>query len=63
MKPYEDQGWTGFSEFNGLRGEGMGNYDSRTANLSISYAFGNSKVQSRKRKTGIEDEAERVGGR
>ena len=56
------QGWTGVSEFNGLRGEGQGNYDSRTANLSISYAFGNAKVKSRKRKTGIEDEAGRVGG-
>lgn len=58
-----NQGWRGVSEFNGLRGEGRGNYDSRTANLSISYAFGNSKVKSRKRKTGIEDAAGRVGGR
>jgi outer membrane receptor protein involved in Fe transport len=57
------QGWTGYSDFNGLRGEGQGNYDSRTANLSISYAFGNAKVKSRNRKTGIEDEAGRVGGR
>ena len=37
-------GWRGYSEFNGLRGEGYGNYDSRNANLSISYAFGNSKA-------------------
>lgn len=58
-----NQGWRGVSEFNGLRGEGMGNYDSRTANLSVSYAFGNSKVKSRKRKTGIEDEAGRVNDR
>ncbi len=55
-------GWEGFSEFNGLRSEGMGNFDSRRASISISYNFGNNNVKSRNRKTGIEDEASRVSG-
>lgn len=54
-------GWDGVSEFNGLRGEGQGNYDSRRGTISINYSFGNSKVKSRNRKTGIENEAGRVG--
>jgi hypothetical protein len=53
-------GWEGVSVFNGLRGEGNGNWDSRRVSLSVSMNFGNSKVKSRKRKTGIEDEAGRV---
>jgi len=53
-------GWTGNSEFNGQRSEGSGNWDSRNVALSLSYAFGNQKVKSRKRKTGLSDEAERV---
>ncbi len=53
-------GWTGYSEYNGLRAEGMGIHDSRRASLSLSYNFGNSNVKSRKRNTGIEDEAKRV---
>ncbi len=53
-------GWSGYSEFNGLRGEGNGNWDSRGAALSLTYDFGNKKVKSRNRKTGIEDESSRV---
>jgi iron complex outermembrane recepter protein len=55
-------GWSGVSEFNGLRGLGQGNWDSRRVSLSISYDLGNSNVKSRKRNTGIEDESKRVGG-
>lgn len=55
-------GWQGFSEFAGLYSEGMGNWDSRRVSLSASYNFGNSNVKSRKRKTGLEEEAGRVGG-
>lgn len=55
-------GWNGASEFNGLFSEGNGNWDSRRVSLSASYNFGNSDVKSRKRKTGLEDEAGRVGG-
>jgi len=53
-------GWSGTSNFNGQQGFGAGNYDSRRAALSLSYAFGNQKVKSRKRDTGISDEAKRV---
>ena len=54
-------GWSGVSDFNGLRGIGQGNWDSRRVSLSISYDLGNSNVKSRKRNTGIEDESRRVG--
>lgn len=54
-------GWTGTSSFNGLEGSGGGNWDSRRVSLSMSYNFGNNKVKSRNRKTGIESESSRVG--
>ncbi len=53
-------GWTGTSEFNGLSTKGSGAWDSRRGTLSLSYNFGNKNVKSRKRKTGIEQEAKRV---
>ncbi|MEM8524888.1 MAG: TonB-dependent receptor [Bacteroidota bacterium] len=53
-------GWDGISSFNGLISEGGGRWDSRRVSLSLSHNFGNQKVKSRKRKTGIEDEAGRV---
>ncbi|MFZ1751783.1 MAG: outer membrane beta-barrel family protein [Saprospiraceae bacterium] len=55
-------GWSGISEFNGQRGLGGGNYDSRRASISISYDLGNKNVKSRKRNTSIENESKRVGG-
>ena len=55
-------GWKGVSDFNGLRGEGNGNWDSRRVALSLSYSFGNKKVKSRQRKTGLDREADRAGG-
>jgi len=54
-------GWSGVSEFNGLRSEGAGDWDSRRVSLAMSYNFGNSKVKSRDRKTGLEEESQRVG--
>ncbi|MCP9235886.1 TonB-dependent receptor domain-containing protein [Lewinella sp. JB7] len=54
-------GWNGYSEFDGLYSEGSGRWDSRRIALSLSYTFGNQKVKSRKRKTGLEAEASRVG--
>jgi iron complex outermembrane recepter protein len=53
-------GWNGVSIFNGLESRGSGNWDSRRVSLSLSYGFGNQNVKSRKRKTGLEDEAKRV---
>ena len=54
-------GWSGYSEFNGLRSVGRGEWDSRRASVSISYNFGNQKVKSRDRKSGLDEEASRVG--
>lgn len=59
---FYESGWNGVSEFNGLRGEGQGAWDSRFVSLSIGYNFGNQNVKSRKRETGLEKEAGRVGG-
>lgn len=53
-------GWDGVSSFDGLVSSGGGRWDSRRASLSVSYNFGNENVKSRKRKTGMEDEAGRV---
>jgi iron complex outermembrane receptor protein len=58
---FYESNWDGVSEFNGLRSEGFGRNDTRRASIAISYNFGNQKVKSRKRRTGIEDEAGRVG--
>jgi outer membrane receptor protein involved in Fe transport len=58
---FYETGWDGQSEFNGLVSVGSGRFDSRRASISISYNFGNQNVKSRKRKTGLEDEAGRVG--
>lgn len=54
--------WSGVSSFNGLVSTGYGNRDSRRVNLNVSYRFGNQRVKSRKRKTGLESEGSRVGG-
>jgi len=53
-------GWTGESEFNGQSSTGNGNWDSRSVALSLSYSFGNQKVKSRKRETGLSAEKGRV---
>jgi len=59
---FYQSGWSGYSAFNGLKGIGQGNWDSRRVSLSVSYSFGNSAVKSRNRKTGIEEETKRLGG-
>ncbi len=59
---FYETGWDGFSDFNGLYAKGGGRWDSRRASLSLGYRFGNENVKSRKRTTGIESEAGRVGG-
>jgi iron complex outermembrane receptor protein len=58
---FYESGWDGMSSFNGLVSEGRGRWDSRRVSVSLSYNFGNQKVQSRKRQTGLEEEAGRVG--
>ena len=54
-------GWQGETSFNGQTGTGEGVWDSRNVTLSLSYAFGNQKVKSRRRQTGLGEEAKRVG--
>ncbi|MEM9835426.1 MAG: TonB-dependent receptor [Bacteroidota bacterium] len=59
---FYETGWAGVSDFNGQLSFGNGNWDSRRISLNLSYNFGNQKVKSRKRSTGLGDEAKRVGG-
>ena len=58
---FYETGWDGYSDFNGLYSSGGGNWDSRRVSLSLGYSFGNDKVKSRRRNTGMETEAGRVG--
>ncbi|MEL6863482.1 MAG: TonB-dependent receptor [Bacteroidota bacterium] len=54
-------GWDGVSRFDGLVSFGSGRWDSRRFTISANYRFGNQNVKkSRKRSTGMEDEASRV---
>ncbi len=53
--------WNGTSIFSGLESVGEGRNDTRRVSLSMTYSFGNQKVKSRDRKTGIEEESRRVG--
>jgi outer membrane receptor protein involved in Fe transport len=55
------QGFDGTSNFNGLDAYMEGMWDSRRVSLSLSYNFGNDKVKGRKRQTGLDDAAKRVG--
>jgi len=59
---FYQSGWDGYSDFDGLLAYGGGRWDSRRVSLSLGYRFGNENVKSRKRSTGIETEAGRVGG-
>lgn len=58
---FYESGWDGISEFDGLISTGSGRWDSRRVSVSVSYNFGNQNVKSRRRKSGLEDEAGRVG--
>lgn len=52
--------WSGTSNFDGLSSYGSGKNDSRRVTLSVGYTLGNKNVKSRKRETGLEEEAQRV---
>lgn len=54
--------WRGGSNFNGLESRGSGKHDSRRIGISLSYKFGNEKVQTRKRETGLSEEQQRANG-
>lgn len=59
---FYETGWDGYSDFDGLYSYGSGRWDSRRISLSLGYRFGNDNVKSRRRNTGMETEAGRVGG-
>ena len=54
--------WTAESTFGAQYTEGLGGWASRRVKASFNYNFGNDKVKSRKRATGLEDEKKRIGG-
>ncbi|MGB1217510.1 MAG: outer membrane beta-barrel family protein, partial [Saprospiraceae bacterium] len=59
---FNSQNWSGSSEYGILRTESNGGWDSQRFKIDISYFFGNDKVKSRKRKTGLEEETKRTSG-
>ena len=52
--------WRAESTFGELFTEGFGGWDSRRVKASFNYNFGNEKVKSRRRSTGLEDEKKRT---
>lgn len=54
--------WTAESTLGIQSNSGLGGWSSRRFKASFNYNFGNDKVKSRKRKTGLEDEKKRTGG-
>lgn len=56
-------GWGGESSFGELYMTGGGTWESRQVRVNFSYSFGNDQVKgARRRKTGMEEESQRVGG-
>lgn len=54
--------WSGVSEFGGLLIRANGGWESRQLRFNFTYQLGNDQVKaSRKRKTGLQDEAKRIG--
>ena len=54
--------WGGESNFGILQMTGSGRWESRQVRINFSYAFGNKQVKgARRRKTGMEEESNRVG--
>jgi len=53
-------GWKGSSSFNNLVSEGSGRWDAQYVSISLNYNFGNQKLKTSKRKTGLESEGGRV---
>lgn len=55
--------WYGITRVGGLRNEANGGNDSRQVRFNLSYNFGSDAIKkSRDRKTGLEDEKNRIGG-
>ena len=55
--------WRGDTQFGEVLIQGSGGWESRQIRVNLNYTFGNKQVKSaRRRKTGAEDESNRVGG-
>ena len=55
--------WRGSTQFGDLRIDGSGGSDSRQVRFSLNYNFGRNEIKkARKRKTGIEEEQNRIDG-
>lgn len=55
--------WSAIQEIDGLYMEAQGGWESQQLRISFSYLFGNDQLKaSRNRKTGIDDEKNRIGG-
>lgn len=52
--------WTGESYLGGLEMLASGGWDSRRLRVNVKYRFGNDQLKSRKRKTGLESEKNRI---
>lgn len=57
------QPWRANNNFGPMQITATGANETRRAKINLSYNFGNQKVRSRKRQTGIEDERRRTGNR
>lgn len=57
---FNSMGWTGDSDFGGVAISTSGGWESQKLRVNFTYLFGNDKVKSRKRKTGMEDEKGRI---
>lgn len=54
--------WHGVSRFGALYMNINGGWDSRRLKVNFTYQLGNNQVKSRNRRTGLEDEQNRIGG-
>ena len=60
---FQTMRWSGVSNFAGQRLYSEGGWESRLFKVNLTYRFGNTQVKdARQRKTGLEDESQRVGG-
>lgn len=57
---FRTSGWYGVSRLDGLTITSSGYSDSRRLYISFNYLFGNDRVKSKKHKSGLEDERERL---
>ncbi len=59
---FKSQEWHATNEFGQLRLDGRGGRESRRFKVNLTYNFGNDKIKSRRRSTGLEEEKRRTSG-